>query len=52
MLLQIFAVNKMLALNKINIVENGGKLIEKSIELKTRKSSKSQKLFKFQKLAK
>ena len=42
----------MLATNKVSVVEGGGKLIEKSIELKTEKLLKSQKLSKFQKSAK
>ena len=43
---QVFVANKVLAANKIDIVEGGGKLIEKSVELKTRKLLKGQKLSK------
>ena len=46
----MFIVNKIFAANKASGVEDGNKLIEKFIKLKTRKLSKSRKLSKLGKL--
>ena len=45
----MLAANEMLAAKEVSIIEGGGKLIEKSMELKTGKLSKSQKLSKSKK---
>ena len=44
-LLQILVVNKIFDINTVNSIESSNKLIEKFIELKTRKLSKLEKLF-------
>ena len=48
-LLEMFAANKVLAVNKVDIDEGNVELIKKSIKLKTGKMSKGQKLVKSKK---
>ena len=57
MLFQVFTVNKVFIVNKVNGIESNDELIEKFVKSKTRKLSmskktKSEKLFKSQKSVK
>ena len=50
MLFQMFIANKVLIANKVSVVKSSDEYIEKSVEPKIRKLSKTKKLFKSKKL--
>lgn len=51
-LFKLLIANKRLAANKINDIKNSNKLIEKSVEPKSRKLFQFQKVLKFKNLSK